>query len=355
MSHELRSPLNGIVGFTELLYDGKLGPLPARPREFLGRIHSSATHLLQLINGVLDLSKVEAGCLEFRPERVLVSPVMQEVAGILGALASEKQIRIETCVEPGVEEVTIDGGRLKQILYNYLSNALKFTSQGGRVTVNVRADGANEFRIDVSDTGVGISEKDFARLFVEFQQLDGTTAKRYQGTGLGLALTKRLVEAQGGRVGVESVLGKGSTFFAVLPRQPIREAGAGAAADILVIEDEKLQRFLLTRTLQGAGYSVEAAASCEEAVEKCRRRRFDAITLDLMLPDGLGWEALGKIRSMKHHRNTPVIVVSMLEENDLQRIPHEIQGFLTKPVCVDDLLVVLEHAGLPMRAVKGVK
>jgi signal transduction histidine kinase len=221
MSHELRSPLNGIIGFAELLYDGKLTPLPERPREFLGRIHSSATHLLQLINGVLDLSKVEAGRLEFCPERVSMTSVIQEVMGILGTLAAEKQIRMETVVDDSVETVFADAGRLKQILYNYLSNALKFTGAGGRVVVRLEGEGASEFRLEVSDTGVGISEKDIARLFVEFQQLDATKAKRYQGTGLGLALTKHIVEAQGGRVGVESKLGQGSTFFAVLPRAPV--------------------------------------------------------------------------------------------------------------------------------------
>ena len=352
MSHELRSPLNGIIGFTELLYDGKIGPIAERPREFLGRIHASASHLLQLINGVLDLSKVEAGRLEFQPERVSVSSLIREVTEILGALAAEKQIQVETEIEDRVDDVTIDAGRLKQILYNYLSNALKFTGPGGRVVVKLKADGASEFRLEVSDNGVGISEKDVARLFVEFQQLDATTAKRYQGTGLGLALTKRIVEAQGGRVGVESTPGQGSTFFAVLPRVPAADAGACVNANILVIEDQRVERFLLTRTLEGAGYAVETAATCEEAVEKCRQRRFDAITLDLLLPDGPGWETLARIRSMKHHRNTPVIVVSMLEENDLKRIPHEIQGFLTKPVGADDLLGALERAGLPMRAVK---
>jgi len=223
MSHELRSPLNGIIGFTELLYDGKFGPLPERPREFLDRIHASAGHLLQLINGVLDLSKVEAGRLEFRPERVSVSEAIREVAGILGALAAEKQIRTETEIDSQVDEIVIDAGRLKQILYNYLSNALKFTGVGGKVTVRLRSEGATEFRLEVSDTGVGIAEKDIGRLFVEFQQLDATKAKRYQGTGLGLALTKRIVEAQGGRVGVESTPGQGSTFYAVLPRAPLTD------------------------------------------------------------------------------------------------------------------------------------
>jgi PAS domain S-box-containing protein len=350
MSHELRSPLNGIIGFTELLYDGKLGPLPDRPREVLGRVHASASHLLQLINGVLDLSKVEAGQLELFPERVLVSTLIQEVTGILGPMAVEKQIRIETSIDNAVDEVTIDARRFKQILYNFLSNAIKFTGPEGLIQVKLAAEGAGEFRLEVSDTGVGISPEDLGRLFVDFQQLDATAAKRYQGTGLGLALTKRLVEAQGGRVGLESTPGQGSTFFAVLPRIP---AGiASAHATVLAIEDQRLERALLTRMLQGAGYAVETAVSGEEALEKCRRWRFDAITLDLLLPDGPGWELLEQIRKIAHHRTTPVIVVSMLDQKDLQRAPLAVQGYLTKPIEGKALWDALEKIGLPIRNTK---
>jgi PAS domain S-box-containing protein len=352
MSHELRSPLNGIIGFSELLYDGKLGALPERPREFVGRIHASSSHLLQLINGVLDLSKIEAGHLEFRPERLFVSQVVQEVTGILGGLAAEKRIRIETEIEAGVDEVTIDAGRLRQVLYNYLSNALKFTGERGCVVVRLKSEGAAEFRLEVSDTGIGVSEEDLARLFVEFQQLDATTAKRYQGTGLGLALTKRIVEAQGGRVGVASRPGEGSTFFAVLPRAPVTAAGSGGVAKILVIDDQKLDQLLLTRILQSNGYLVETAATCAEAYEKCRGEQFDAITLDLVLPDGPGWEALDRIRSLERHRNTPVVVISGCERADLE-IPVAVVGFLTKPVRPDHLIGALKRVGVPMRIVEA--
>jgi len=351
MSHELRSPLNGIIGFSELLYDGKLGALPERPREFVGRMNASASHLLQLINGVLDLSKIEAGHLEFRPERMSLSRVIGEVTGILSALAAEKHIRIETEIDAGVDEVTIDGGRLRQVLYNYLSNALKFTGERGRIVVRVKSEGAAEFRLEVSDTGIGVSDGDLGRLFVEFQQLDATTAKRYQGTGLGLALTKRIVEAQGGRVGVATRLGEGSTFFAVLPRAPLRASAGGQAARILVIDDQKLDRFLLTHILQSSGYLVETVASCAEAYEKCRREQFDAITFDLMLQDGPGWEALARIRSLEMHRNTPVVVISGFERKEVD-VPFAVEGFLTKPVRPEHLLAVLERAGLPMRITK---
>ena len=218
MSHELRSPLNGIIGFSELLYDGKLGALPERPKEFVGRIHASASHLLQLINGLLDLSKIEAGHLEFLPERLLVSQLIHEVTGVLATLAAKKGIRMEIEIDKSVDEVTIDSGRLRQVLYNYLSNALKFTADAGRVIVRARREGQDNFRLEVEDDGIGIRADDLPKLFVEFRQLDGGAAKKFQGTGLGLSLTKRLVEAQGGSVSVTSQFGHGSTFIAVLPR-----------------------------------------------------------------------------------------------------------------------------------------
>jgi signal transduction histidine kinase len=220
MSHELRSPLNGIIGFAELMYDGKVGVVAPEHKEYLGDILTSARHLLHLINDVLDLSKVEAGKIEFKPEAVNVARVVAEVRDGLGALAAESRIDIATELDPGLPGVIADPAKLKQILYNYLSNALKFTAEGGHVTVRVSAEGERDFRIEVEDTGMGIRPEDIETLFTEFHQLDASTSKKHPGTGLGLALTRRIVEAQGGRVGVQSVYGRGSVFFAVLPRAP---------------------------------------------------------------------------------------------------------------------------------------
>jgi len=348
MSHELRSPLNGIIGFSELLYDGRLGVIPERPRDFIGRIQASASHLLQLINGVLDLSKVEAGHLEFCPERVSVVQVVQEVTRNLSALTVEKRIQVEIEIEEGVDEVTIDAGRLRQVLYNYLSNALKFTNERGRVIVRVKSEGAARFRLEVSDTGIGIAEEDMGRLFIEFQQLDATTAKRYQGTGLGLALTKRIVEAQGGVVGVSSRPGEGSTFFAVLPRVPKATSSCNSVTKILVVEDQEVDRMLISQILKSNGYLVETAAEGDEAYEQCCKQPFDAITLDLVLQDAPGWEVLERIRCLEKHRNTPVVVVSGCDRSDVE-IPIAIQGFLTKPVWPDQLVRALQRAVLPMK------
>ncbi len=218
MSHELRTPLNAIIGFAELMHKGKVGPVSPDHREYLGDILMSGKHLLQLINDVLDLAKVESGKMEFRPESVDLRQLATEVRDVLRGLASSKRLRVELEIDDSLGHVVVDPARIKQILYNYLSNAIKFTDEEGRIIVRIVAEGAALFRIDVEDTGVGISPGQLGRLFVEFQQLDASAAKKYQGTGLGLALTKRIAEAHGGRVSVRSSPGQGSTFTAVLPR-----------------------------------------------------------------------------------------------------------------------------------------
>ncbi len=225
MSHELRTPLNSIIGFAELIHDGRVGPVSAPHREYLEDILTSARHLLQLINDVLDLARVEAGKLQLRPERVDLPALVGEVHDVLRALAVQRRMRIETSIDRALDDVVTDPAKLKQILYNYLSNALKFAI-GECVFVRLRAVGDEEFSVEVEDEGPGISAEDIGSLFVEFQQLDASASKRHGGTGLGLALTKQLVEAQGGRVGVKSELGRGSVFFAILPRQ-----ANGAAAE----------------------------------------------------------------------------------------------------------------------------
>jgi signal transduction histidine kinase len=217
MSHELRTPLNAIIGFAQLMHRGKVGPVSAQHQEYLGDILTSARHLLQLVNDVLDLAKVEAGRMEFRPESVHLTTLIHEVCDVLCGLAADKRLRINSVVDSGVDTVVIDSARLKQVLLNYLSNAIKFTRDEGQIDVRVAPDGLESFRLDVEDSGIGIAAQDLEKLFSEFQQV-GEAATLHQGTGMGLALTRRLVEAQGGRVEVRSTLGVGSTFSAILPR-----------------------------------------------------------------------------------------------------------------------------------------
>jgi signal transduction histidine kinase len=219
MSHELRTPLNAIIGFAKLMAYSKAGPVSAMQKEFLDDILKSSDHLLQLINDVLDLAKVEAGKMEIRPEPTDIARLLREVRDILRTTSAAKRIEIDVQIDPDCAWIDLDPAKLKQVLYNYLSNALKFTGDGGRVAIRVWAREKNLVRFEVEDNGIGIDASDLPRLFSEFRQLDSGVSKKYQGTGLGLALTKRIVEAQGGTVGVTSVLGKGSVFFAELTRR----------------------------------------------------------------------------------------------------------------------------------------
>jgi len=215
MSHELRTPLNAIIGFAEVLSDDATDPLPPQKREFVDDILNAGRHLLRLISDVLDLAKVESGRMELTPSRVDLVALVGEVRHTLRLDAQERQIRVES--ELTIREAVIDPDRVKQILYNYLSNALKFTGPGGQVTIRLLPEGETQFRLEVEDTGIGIAEADFHKLFNNFQQLDSGSAKLYGGTGLGLALTKRLAEAMGGSVYVRSERGVGSVFQAILP------------------------------------------------------------------------------------------------------------------------------------------
>ena len=353
MSHELRTPLNSIIGFTQLIHDGKAGPTSADQHEYLGDILTSSRHLLQLINDVLDLAKVESGKMEFHHEPVELTTIFTEVRDILRSLSGAKRIPIEIAVTPDVAQVTADSSKLKQVLYNYLSNALKFTPEEGRVTLRAVPEGSDSFRIEVEDTGIGIRDEDRGRLFVEFQQLDASTAKKYQGTGLGLALTKRIVEAQAGRVGVTSRVGAGSTFYAVLPRRFNNRrldsdpdaVVAGGGPLVLSIEDDADDRKWLSSTLARAGYRVDVAATGTEALTKSRRHRYDAIILDPLLPDISGHELLLAIRATSHNRSTPVIVVTVLRDKAVA-IGSQVQDILHKPLERRQLLRSLRDAGL---------
>jgi len=217
MSHELRTPLNGIIGFSEFLVDEKPGPLNARQREYLNDVLNSGRHLLQLINDVLDLSKVEVGKMELFPEKFSLPDVIHEVSAVVSPLAQRKSIVVRCEIAPDVSTVVLDQQKFRQILYNLLSNAVKFTDDGGHVEVLASRVEAQGLSLAVADSGIGIRADDIGRLFVEFQQLDSSAARRYPGTGLGLALTKKLVELQNGSISVMSEPGKGSRFTVTLP------------------------------------------------------------------------------------------------------------------------------------------
>ena len=217
MSHELRTPLNAVIGFSEFLFDEKAGPLNVKQKDYVNDILNSGRSLLQLINDVLDLSKVEAGKMELRVEQFSLPQAMAEVHAAIKPMAEKKNISLNVAIAPDLQTVQLDAGRLKQVLSNLLSNAVKFTHDGGRIETSAARFESDQFQVQIKDTGIGIKPEEMSRLFVEFQQLDCGAARTYQGTGLGLALTKKFVEMQGGKVSVESEFGKGTVFTIVLP------------------------------------------------------------------------------------------------------------------------------------------
>jgi signal transduction histidine kinase len=215
MSHELRTPLNAIIGFSQVLREGMFGDVNEKQSEYLDDILTSANHLLELINDVLDLSKVEAGQIELETAPFSLQAALERGVVTIRERAMEEGVHIELATHPGVEFVVGDERRVRQVIFNLLSNAVKFTPAGGSVDVSaLQANG--EVRVEVADTGPGIAPEDQERIFEEFQQTEAGAAQR-EGTGLGLALSKRLVELHGGRIWVESELGEGSTFVFTLP------------------------------------------------------------------------------------------------------------------------------------------
>jgi signal transduction histidine kinase/DNA-binding response OmpR family regulator len=355
MSHELRTPLNAILGFTQLLHEGEVGPLNSEQRDFLGNVLTSGGHLLRLINDVLDLAKIESGKLDFRPEPIDLPQVIGELSAILRTTSADKNVRLEMEVDPAIGTVVLDPARLKQVLYNYLSNALKFTPSGGRVLVRALTEGAESFRLEVHDTGPGLQPADLGRLFVEFQQLDAGAAKKHAGTGLGLALTKRIVEAQGGSVGVRSTPGAGSVFHAVLPRQAKAEARLlvplpmstrrEGAPEILVVEDSAADQLIIVEALSAAGFSVQTAATGAQALARFRERSFDALTLDLFLPDMSGVDLLARIRAEARNADIPVVVLTVVAEAGAVA-GFTVSDVLAKPIDTAALLDALRRAGV---------
>jgi CheY-like chemotaxis protein len=309
-----------------------------------------------LINDVLDLSKVESGKLEFFPERIDLATLLREVQGILQNGIASKQIRLDAHIDPSITPLVLDAARLKQILYNYLSNAIKFTSHGGQVEVRASPYGPDHFILEVEDSGIGIAPADLTRLFVQFQQLDAGYTKRHPGSGLGLALTRRLVEAQGGEVGVRSTLGHGSVFYAILNRIHGTDAArlleygtTGHAARngrVLMIEAGNREKARFVKALSEDGFEVDEAPTAADALRLLRHRFYQNLTLDLRLPDQAGLTLLENIRSLGAGHASPVVSVSMSDaEGGVARFA--ISNILSKPIRSDEIVSAMAQFQLP--------
>ena len=346
MSHELRTPLNSIIGFSDLLAEQGAANFSPKQKRFLGHIQQGSRHLLELINDILDLSKIEAGHLELKYEDFEVSQAVAEVVATVRPIATAKNIQFDSTVA-GDLFLYADRLRFKQVLYNLLSNAIKFTPAGGRVSI----EGSEErraVRFRVLDTGIGIPTGEQEAIFESFHQVGTTTKGVREGTGLGLAITKRLIEQHGGSIWVDSELGKGSRFFFTLPLRPSEGDEAapgddGQAPLILVAEDEGAAQELLVSHLEEAGYRVITVASGAEAVQAAIRLQPDVITLDLLMPGKSGWQTLDELKKIPATASIPVIIVSVVEERK-KGLSVGATDYLVKPVSKERLLETIRRA-----------
>jgi signal transduction histidine kinase/DNA-binding response OmpR family regulator len=356
MSHELRTPLNAIIGLTEMMVTNAARFGTEKASEPLKRVHRAGQHLLGLINQVLDLSKIEAGKLELNPESVNLAPLIDEVVGTARQLAQQNKNRLVIEAQEKLGALSVDPMRLRQILLNLLSNACKFTSQG-EVKLRVRklVDGRNWIEFAVSDTGIGMTPEQQAKLFEEFTQADSSTARRYGGTGLGLAITRKLARMMGGDVMVQSAPGKGSIFSVRLPAGS--EAAARSATNggrppsgdcVLVIDDDATARELIADHLKADGFSVVTAAGGLEGLKLAKEMRPIAITLDVMMPDLDGWSVLAALRQDAELAEIPVIMVTILDEHR-RGVALGAAGYLTKPIDRERLTRMISRFRVPAR------
>ena len=358
MSHELRTPLNSILGFSEVLHDELYGSLNEKQKIYAENIYASGKHLLNLINDILDLSKVESGKMELDLSAFLLRDVLNMSMTLLKEKAIKHGIRLAVDIDVEADiEIEADERKLKQIMFNLLSNAVKFTDDGGSVSVRARGtkDEGRETRdesvlhpseavvhrpsfieISVSDTGIGIKPEDMSKLFKEFSQIESSYEKKYEGTGLGLALTKRFVELHGGSIRAESKWGKGSKFTFIMPvKQPVEAVPAYSGEGdktlrgrrALIIDDDPGAIQIMEDALRAEGVAVVKASNGRDGIEAARRQPPDFIVLDLMMPGMSGFEAVDALHSTDKTSSIPIIILTAmsLSHADKQRLRGKVQ------------------------------
>jgi len=382
MSHELRTPLNAIIGFSEALKDGLMGPLSDTQQEYIGDIFTSGQHLLSLINDILDLSKVEAGMMTLELEAVDLGGLLSGSLSIVKEKALAQRITLELDTAGDLGLPLLDMRKTKQIVYNLLANAVKFSASGARVTLSARRVQRNmvgmlsgawpvhsfpladsefsEFlKISVSDSGIGISRNNMAKLFQAFSQIDSSLARKFEGTGLGLAMVKQLAELHGGTVAVTSAEGEGARFAVWLPLRsnepadvvqaaaPISSAAPRPAVQrlALVVEDNDQAADLVRLLLEAEGFTVLRAASAEDALLLAPQHTLSLITLDIQLPGIDGWEFLTRMRDSASLAHVPVVIISGLADSNMG-LRRGAAAVLQKPISRAQLKMSLANLGL---------
>jgi len=350
MSHELRTPLNAIIGFSELLEDEKVGNLSPSQKSCVQCVQQSGRHLLKLINDMLDLSKIEAGRMELAREPTSFVAIAGQVEAVLRPLVEKRGLTFVASIPEDLPDLSADPVRLKQILYNLLSNGIKFTPGGGAVRLEAQVIGG-QLEVTVRDTGIGVRPEDLPLLFREFEQLNPVQRDGMEGTGLGLVLTKRLVELHGGSIAVASQLGQGSTFTVLLPLESTAstidghqnelsrhvETSTGVAsggARILVVEDDPPSRHLIREILKHQGHEILEAATFDEAKILLVERDPQLVVTDIRIPNGGGEQLLREIRQLPSLKHLPVLATAAhAMHGDRERLlAAGFDGYLSKPI-----------------------
>jgi signal transduction histidine kinase/ActR/RegA family two-component response regulator len=361
MSHELRTPLNAVLGLSELLQEEIYGPLNEKQTEALGTIESSGRHLLSLINDILEIARMGSGEVQLRLSKVSAAELCESCVDLVRPQARKKEITVSCEIAADVPEFKTDARRFRQILVNLLGNAVKFTDRGGSMGLSARVEG-HCLCLDVWDSGIGIAADDCERIFLPFVQVDSGLARKYDGTGLGLALVRQLTELLGGEVSVESTVGVGSRFrlrFALHASasltirepppgnvNPVQLAGGGQL--ILLAEDNEANIATIGSYLRHKGYQVEVAHNGQIAIDKVRALQPDLVLMDVQMPEMDGLEATRRIRQELGLDQLPVIALTALAmAGDRERgIVAGVNEYVTKPVSLRELVGVIE-AHLP--------
>jgi CheY-like chemotaxis protein/nitrogen-specific signal transduction histidine kinase len=373
MSHELRTPLNSILGMAEGLQEQIFGSLNERQTHAVATMERSGRYLLELINDILDLSKIESGKLELHFEKISIANICDTSLVFVRQMARQKNIQLHKNIPDGLGTINADDRRLRQILINLLTNAVKFTPEGGSVTLEVgqippeEQTKPSKIVFSVVDTGIGISPEDRNRLFQEFVQIDSRLNRKHNGTGLGLSLVRRLTELHGGTITVDSEVGKGSRFTVTLPYEqpacdvrptsptampvPSTTAAETSASDetskafVLLVEDNEANISTMSSYLSLRGYRVAVAKNGQEAVEMAIAQQPDCILMDIQMPDVDGLEATRQIRSYPPLAQTPIFALTALamagdREKCLEAGANE---YITKPVQLKQLTNTIDR------------
>lgn len=356
MSHELRTPMNAILGFSELVQNAALGPVTDKQKEALSRVLRNARHLLELIDDVLDLSKIEAGKMTLVEEEYSPRALLEAAAATMERAAAAKGLALEVDLADAPAILPGDEGKVRQIVLNLLSNAVKFTVRGA-VKLVCRTEEA-DWVVEVTDTGVGIRSEDLAIIFEEFRQVDASSARQSGGTGLGLAISRKMAHLMGGDIFVRSTVGVGSTFVLRLPRRPVvAPASVVSAAPtpagrrpgglvLLAIDDDPDVLALISSRLAETEFSVVTALGGEAGLNAAHALRPDVITVDILMPGLDGWEVLRRLKGNPDLAHVPVVMMSIVENRALA-FGMGAAECLVKPVARDRLLDVLRRHARP--------